>query len=319
MRVLTAILSIFVNPQFYKIALTAATPLIFASLGGVFSEITGVVNIALEGIILMGAFTSVVFTYLTGNVWFGVLMAIVSGILLALLHAWGSIKWAGNQVVLGTAIILLSQGLTGFLMEPIFGQPGQTDFVGKVDEITIPGLIDIPFLGQVIGEISPFVYIAFGCVAFGWWLIYKTKLGLRMRSVGENPEAADTLGVNVYAIRYFGVIMSGVFASLAGAYLSIGEIGQFKELMSGGRGFIGLAAMIIGKWNPVGAMLASLFFGLFGAFSNQLQSLQEITVAANVKSLFDTIPFVLTIIVVAGFVGKSRPPAADGVPYEKSE
>ncbi|ODN30635.1 ABC transporter permease [Fervidobacterium thailandense] len=318
MRVLQAVLSIFVNPQFYKIALTVATPLIFASLGGVFSEITGVVNIALEGIILMGAFTSVVFTYLTGNVWFGVLMAVVAGLLMALLHAWGSIKWAGNQVVLGTALILLSQGITGFLMEPIFGQPGQTDFVGKIDEITIPGLVKVPFIGQVIGEISPFVYIAFGCVAFGWWLIYKTKLGLRMRAVGENPEAADTLGVNVYAIRYFGVLMSGVFASLAGAYLSVGEIGQFKELMSGGRGFIGLAAMIVGKWNPVGAMLASLFFGFFGAFANQLQSLQQIQVPANVKPLFDTIPFILTIIVVAGVVGRSRPPKADGVPYEKS-
>ncbi len=319
MIVLLAILSVFINPEFYKIALTVATPLMFASLGGVFSETTGVVNIALEGIILMGSFTSVVFTYLTGNVWFGVLMAVVSGIILALLHAWGSIKWSGNQIVLGTAITLLAQGLTGFLMEPIFGQPGQTDFVGKIDEITIPGLVEIPFIGQVLGEISPFVYIAFGCVAFGWWLIYKTKLGLRMRAVGENPEAADTLGINVYAIRYFGVIMSGVFASLAGAYLSVGEIGQFKELMSGGRGFIGLAAMIVGNWNPVGAMLASLFFGFFGAFSNQLQSLQEIQVAANVKSLFDTIPFILTIVVVAGVVGRSRGPAADGVPYEKHD
>ncbi|HCI28606.1 MAG TPA: ABC transporter permease [Fervidobacterium sp.] len=317
MRVLEAILSVFINPQFYKIALTVATPLMFASLGGVFSEITGVVNIALEGIILMGSFTSIVFTHITGSVWFGVLMAVVSGMLLALLHAWGSIKWCGNQVVLGTAITLLSQGLTGFLMEPIFGQPGQTDFIGRIDEITIPGLVKVPFIGQVIGEISPFVYIAFGCVAFGWWLIYKTKLGLRMRAVGENPEAADTLGINVYAIRYFGVIMSGVFASLAGAYLSVGEIGQFKELMSGGRGFIGLAAMIVGNWNPVGAMLASLFFGFFGAFSNQLQSLQQIQVAANVKSLFDTIPFILTIVVVAGVVGRSRGPAADGVPYEK--
>jgi len=319
MRVLLAILSVFINPQFYKIALTVATPLMFASLGGVFSETTGVVNIALEGIILMGSFTSVVFTYLTGNVWFGVLMAVVSGIILALLHAWGSIKWSGNQIVLGTAITLLAQGLTGFLMEPIFGQPGQTDFIGKIDEITIPGLVEVPFIGQVLGEISPFVYIAFGCVAFGWWLIYKTKLGLRMRSVGENPEAADTLGINVSAIRYFGVIMSGVFASLAGAYLSVGEIGQFKELMSGGRGFIGLAAMIVGNWNPVGAMLASLFFGFFGAFSNQLQSLQQIQVAANVKSLFDTIPFILTIVVVAGVVGRSRGPAADGVPYEKHD
>ncbi len=317
MRVLSAILLVFLNPQFYKTTLTMATPLIFASLGGVFSETTGVVNIGLEGIMLLGAFSSIVFTYYTGNVWVGVLMAIVVGILIAALHAWGSIKWAGNQVVLGTAIILLAQGLTGFLMEPIFGQPGQTDFIGKVDEIRVPVLADIPFIGKILGEISPFVYIAFGCVAFGWWLIYKTKLGLRMRAVGENPKAADTLGVNVYGIRYFGVIMSGVFASLAGAYLSVGEIGQFKELMSGGRGFIALAAMIVGKWNPVGAMLASLFFGMFSAFANELQSLPQLPVPGYVKPLFQMIPFILTIVVVAGVVGRSKAPAADGVPYEK--
>ncbi|QTA37987.1 ABC transporter permease [Thermosipho ferrireducens] len=317
MRILEAIFLVFINPLFYKITLTASTPLIFAALGGVYSEITGVVNIALEGIMLIGAFTSVVFTWLTGNVWIGVFMAIVSGVALAWLHAWGSIKWAGDQVVLGTAIILIAQGVTGFLMEPIFGKPGQTDFVGKIEEIKIPGVAKVPFIGKIIGELSPMVYIAFASVVFSWWLIYKTKLGLRMRSVGENPEAADTLGVNVYGIRYFGVLMSGVFAGIAGAYLSIGEVGHFRELMTGGRGFIALAAMILGKWNPVGAMLVSILFGASSAFANQLQSSSLIHVPATVKPLFDMIPFILTIIVVAGFVGRSRPPKADGIPYEK--
>lgn len=317
MRVLEAIFLVFINPLFYKITLTAATPLIFASLGGVYSEITGVVNIALEGIMLMSAFTSVTFTYLTGNVWIGVLMAVISGLAFSWIHAWGSIKWAGNQVVLGTALILIAQGVTGFLMEPIFGKPGQTDFVGKVEELKIPGLSNVPFFGKIFGELSPFVYMAFAAVAFSWWLIYKTKLGLRMRAVGENPEAADTLGINVFGIRYFGVLMSGVWAGLAGAYLSIGEVGHFRELMTGGRGFIALAAMILGKYNPVGAMLASILFGASSAFANQMQSSSLIHVSATVKPLFDMIPFILTIIVVAGFVGKSRAPKADGVPYEK--
>ncbi|RKX53452.1 MAG: ABC transporter permease, partial [Thermotoga sp.] len=258
---LKALFNIFINPLFYKITLTAATPLIFASLGGVFSEITGVVNIALEGIMLLSAFVSIVFTFITGNPWIGVLMAMVTGLGMAWLHAWASIKWYGNQIVSGTALILLAQGITGFLMEPIFKKPGQTDFIGKVGELKIDFLKKIPFVGDIFGEISPFVYIAFGLVLFSWILIYKTTLGLRMRSVGENPEAADTLGVNVYRIRYFGVLMSGILASLGGSFLSVGELGQFKELMTGGRGFIALAAMILGNWNPVGAMWACLLFG----------------------------------------------------------
>ncbi len=319
MKVLEAIFSIFINPQFYKIALTASTPLIFASIGGVFSEITGVVNIALEGIMLLGAFISIVFTHFTGNPWLGVLMAIFSGMGIAWLHAWASIKWYGNQIVLGAAIILIAQGVTGFLMVPIFGQPGQTDFVGKISEIKIPLIKDIPFLGEAVGEISPLVLLAFLSVFVAWFILYKTTLGLRMRSVGENPEAADTLGINVYGIRYFGVIMSGVMAALGGAFLSVGETGSFKELMTGGRGFIALAAMILGNWNPIGAMFASILFGASEAFANQLQSSRLIEVPASVKPLFNMVPFIITLIVISGFIGRTRPPAADGIPYEKSE
>ena len=319
MKVLEALLSIFINPQFYKIALTASTPLIFASLGGVFSEITGVTNIALEGIMLLGAFTSIVFTYYTGSAWFGVLMAVLVGIGFSWLHAWASIKWLGNQIVVGTALILIAQGITGFLMKPIFGRPGQTDFVGRINDISIPGLKDVPFLGKAIGEINPLVIIAFASVFIAWFIIYKTTLGLRMRSVGENPEAADTLGINVYKIRYFGVLMSGALASLGGAFLSVGETGNFKELMSGGRGFIALAAMILGNWNPIGAMLASLLFGASEAYANLLQSSKLIEVPASVKPLFNMVPFIVTLVVISGFIGKTRAPAADGIPYEKSE
>jgi len=317
MRVLTAIWEIFTNPAFYKLTLTAATPFIFASLGGVFSEITGVVNIALEGIMLMGAFVSIVFTSVTGNPWIGLLFAILVGLGMAWLHAWASIKWRGNQIVSGTALILLAQGVTGFLMEPIFGRPGQTDIVGKIPELRIPLLMKNEFLAQSIGELSPMIYIAFGCVALAWFIIYKTRLGLRMRAVGENPEAADTLGVNVYMIRYFGVLMSGIMASLGGAFLSVGEVGNFRELMTGGRGFIALAAMILGNWNPVGAMWASLLFGFSEAFANQLQSSSVLHVASSTKPLFNMFPFIVTLIVIAGFIGKTRSPAADGVPYEK--
>ena len=314
---LKALFNIFINPLFYKITLTAATPLIFASLGGVFSEITGVVNIALEGIMLLSAFVSIVFTFITGNPWIGVLMAMVTGLGMAWLHAWASIKWYGNQIVSGTALILLAQGITGFLMEPIFKKPGQTDFIGKVGELKIDFLKKIPFVGDIFGEISPFVYIAFGLVLFSWILIYKTTLGLRMRSVGENPEAADTLGVNVYRIRYFGVLMSGILASLGGSFLSVGELGQFKELMTGGRGFIALAAMILGNWNPVGAMWACLLFGAAEAMNNQRQSSEILHISASTKPLFNMLPFIVTLVVVSGFIGRTRPPAADGIPYIK--
>jgi len=317
MRFLMALYEIFTNPQFYKLTLTAATPFIFASLGGVYSEITGVVNIALEGIMLMGAFFSIVFTFALGNPWIGVVAAIVIGLGMAWLHGWASIKWCGNQIVSGTALILLAQGVTGFLMEPIFGQPGQTDIVGRIPEFRIPGLANIPFIGDAIGTLSPLIYIAFGSVALTWFIIFKTKLGLRMRAVGENPEAADTLGVNVHMVRYFGVLMSGVMAALGGAFLSVGEVGNFRELMTGGRGFIALAAMILGNWNPVGAMWASLLFGFSEAFANQLQSSPLLHVSSNVKPLFNMFPFVVTLVVVAGFIGRTRPPAADGVPYEK--
>ncbi len=314
---LIAIVNIFMNPFFYKSMLNKATPLIFASLGGVYSETTGVVNIALEGIMLAGAFASVVFTYITGNPWIGILMAVYIGAAMGALHALACVTYRGNQIVSGTALILLSQGATGFLLQRIFGQPGSSDLVKTLPTWKIEAFRRIPFVGLIIGDLSPLVYIAFICVICSHFLIFKTKLGLRMRAVGENPESADTLGIDVYNVRYFGVIMSGILASLGGAFLSVGQLGQFTENMSNGRGFIALAAMIFGNWKPFGALGASLLFGMAESFSYQLQTQSILKLPPEIKYLFLMIPFVLTLVVVAGFVGKTRPPASDGIPYEK--
>lgn len=312
-----AIISVFTNPTFYKSTLTQSTPLILAAIGGVFSETTGVTNIALEGIMLMGAFGGVMGSYFTGNPWYGLALGTFFGLSMAALHAWASIKYGADQIISGTALILLAQGITGFSLVELFGQPGSTDLVRSIPLVDLGGFKDVPFVGVIFGNLSPFVYMAFASVAFGWILIYKTKLGLRMRSVGNNPEAADTLGINVYNIRYFGVIMSGFFAALGGAYLSIGELGQFTTNMTNGRGFIALAAMIIGNWNPIGAMLAALLFGSATAFNNQLQSQSILHLSTNTQYIFGMIPYIITLIVVAGFIGKSRAPSADGVPYIK--
>jgi len=312
-----AIFAILVNPLFYKLTLLSATPLIFAALGGTYSEVTGVTNIALEGIMLMGAFTSIVFTLLSGNAWIGVLMAVIIGTGFTWFHAWASIRWSANQIVSATALVIIAQGTTTFLMIPIFGNEGQTDFIGRVPYLDAGWLKGIPFIGEIFGSMSPFTYIAVIAVVASWFLLYRTPLGLQMRAVGENPEAADTLGINVYKIRYFGVLMSGVFASLAGAFLSVGELGRFVENMIHGRGFIALAAMILGNWNPVGAMWAAILFGAAEAMNLQLQSSSIVSVSAGVKPLFNMIPFVVTLIVVGGFIGKTRSPAASGTPYEK--
>ncbi len=301
------------NPLVFQLALRNSTPLIFAAMGGVISESSGVVNIALEGLMLIGAFFAVVATYFTGNPYIGVLAAMGSGALGALLHAIASIRYRANQIVSGAALILLAWGLTGFLLVRIFGNPGASPSVNRLPVWKIPLISEIPYLGPILGVHPPLVYASFALVFALHYLLFKTRWGLRVRAVGENPEAADTLGINVFRIRYVCVILSGVFAGAGGAFLSIAQLGMFHELMSNGRGFIALAAMIFGKWRPVGAMLACLLFGFADAFQQNLQS-----IAMVIPSQFYLmLPFILTMAVLAGFVGKSTPPAADGIPYEK--
>lgn len=279
-------------------SIRSATPLIFAALGGNFSERSGVINIALDGIMTVGAFSAVFFSYKTGSPWAGLLGAMVVGGMFGLLLAFLSIYFKANQVIVGTAINILAASLTTFLLVEIWGRPGQTDNVEYF---------------QAWGPFSMFTYLAFAMVIVSYFVMYKTPFGLRIRSVGEHPRAADTLGINVYTTRYICVTISGILAGIGGASLSIGSLSLFKEGMIAGKGFIALAALIFGKWNPIGAALACLFFG----FADAIQ-----TVATNLpvpKEFLFALPYIMTMLAVSGFVGKSVGPASSGIPYQKGE
>ena len=276
----------------------SATPLIFTALGGNFSERSGVVNIGLEGIMTVGAFGAVFFSYKTGSPWMGLLGAMVVGGLFGLLLAFLSINFKANQVIVGTAINILAASLTTFLLVEVWGRPGQTNSVSAFSNW---------------GPFNIFTYLAFILVAVSYYVMFKTPFGLRLRAVGEHPKAADTLGVNVQLTRYICVILSGVLGGLGGASLSIGSLNLFKEGMVAGRGFIALAALIFGKWNPLGAAGACLFFGFAVALE---------TVSSNLpipREFIFAMPYILTMFAVSGFIGKSVAPAASGVPYEKGE
>ena len=278
----------------------SATPLIFPALGGTFSERSGVVNIGLDGMMTVGAFTAVLISFKTGSPWLGFIGSMVAGGLFGLLLAFLSIYFKANQVVVGTAINILAVSLTTFLLVEIWGKPGQTD---NVKYFT-------PW-----GPFNMFTYLAFALVVLSYFILYKTAFGLRIRSVGEHPRAADTLGVNVYLVRYICVVLSGVFAGIGGASLSIGSISLFKEGMVAGRGFIALAAMIFGKWHPIGAALACLFFGLADAIQTISMSF-----GLNVpKEFLFALPYLMTMLAVSGIIGKSAAPASSGVPYDKGE
>jgi len=279
----------------------SSTPLILAALGGMFSERSGVINIALEGMMLAGAFTAAAVTYAVGNPYVGLLAGMGAGALIAGIHAVACIQYRADQVVTGTAINILMIGIPGFLSGAFFLSSGSTPQIPK-DQL-VP---DTP------------IWIAFALVPLAWYLLYKTPFGLRLRSVGENPEAADAAGVRVAKMRYAGVLLSGVLAGLGGAYLSIGQSSLFTRNMTSGRGFIALAALIFGKWRPVQTMLACLLFGFTEAVTNQMQGVVKLPSGEDVPIQFiHMIPYVLTIVVLAGFIGSSRPPKALGIPYEK--
>lgn len=296
--------------------LRMATPLILAGLGGVFSERSGVVNIALEGIMLIAAFMGMLVSYFTNAPWLGVLAAVVSGMAVAWLHAVVCIKYKSNQVVSGTAINLFSVGFTGFMLRKVFEHAGQSPPVAKVADWTIPLIEKIPVVGAMIGKHTPFVYLSLIAVVISNFVLFKTKLGLRMRAVGEHPKAAETVGVDVFAMRYLCVLLSGALAGLAGASLSLGFLSQFRENMTGGRGFIALAAMIFGKWTPYGTLRACLLFG----FADALQILsQTLGLTFIPRDFLLMAPYILTMAALAGVIGRSVPPAASGIPYERQK
>jgi general nucleoside transport system permease protein len=282
-------------------AIRLATPLLLAALGGMFSERSGVINIALEGLMLAGAFTAASITWYAGSPWVGLLAAIVAGAAIAGIHAVACIRYRADQVVSGTAINILLTGVPALLSGAFFLSTGST-----------------PQLPQ--GQLIPYapIFIAIALVPLTYYVLYYTPFGLRLRAVGENPEAADAAGVNVKLMRYTAVLLSGALAGIGGAYLSIGQSSLFTRNMSAGRGFIALAALIFGKWRPVQTMLACLLFGFTEAVAIQLQGVpiggEEIP-----NQFIQIIPYVLTIVVLAGFIGTSRAPRALGIPYQKEK
>ena len=290
-----------------------AVPITFAALSGVLCERSGVVNIAIEGMLLSGAFVAAVVASITGNNWIGLGAAILSGGLLGAVLAVLAIRYRVNQIIAGTVINIFAAGITAFLATRVLSQDKSLNTPPRFDPIVIPVLSDIPLIGPIFFSGSFFVYAVFVLVGLIHFALFYTRYGLRVRSVGEHPRAADTVGINVNFTRYRNVILGGMVAGLGGAYFTIGSTGSFERDMTGGRGFIGLAAMIFGGWTPIGAFLASLVFG----FADALQSRLSILGSAVPSEFLLMVPYIVTIVVVAGLVGRVRMPAADGTPYTK--
>ena len=291
-----------------------SVPIVFGALSGVLCERAGVVNIAIEGMLLGGAFVSAVVASWTGNPWIGIGAAILMGGLLALMLAVLTIRYRVDQIIAGFVINILVTGLTGFLSVRVL-QPYQDELntPERLGQVPIPLLSDIPILGPILFRHNFFVYAMFILIIVMHYGLFYTRWGLRVRAVGEHPKAADTVGINVFWVRYSTVILGGMVAGLGGAYFTIGSTGGFEREMTGGRGFIGLAAMIFGGWTPIGSFLAGLVFG----FADAIQSRLSILNIGIPSEFLLMVPYIVTIIVVAGVVGRARAPAADGKPYVK--
>ena len=288
-----------------------ATPLAFAALGGMFSERSGVVNIGLEGMMLMGAFFGIMGADKLDSWWLGLLVGILAGGAAAFVHAVWAIHLQADQIVSGTAINFLAVGLTGYLFIDIYGTEGTPTDIPSIPNVHL-GFLGDGFVGDIFGRLNLMIWIAIILVPLTWAIMFKTPIGLRIRACGEHPRAADTVGISVYGVRYGAVTLSGMLAAAGGAYLSIGFVNSFNENMTAGRGFIALAALIFGNWRPFGAAAACLLFGFSSALA---QRLPEYSQSASV--LFQALPYVLTLIAVAGVIGRSIPPAAVGRPYKK--
>jgi simple sugar transport system permease protein len=292
-------------------AIRYATPLVLAALGGLFSERSGVVNIGLEGLMLISAFTGVVGAYFSGNVLVGLIFALAGGLVFSLIHAVMCVTFEADQIISGVAINLLALGGTGFLMVLIFGSGGTSPRIGGFSEVPIPLLSQIPIIGPAFFNQSPLVYLMFLLIPLTFFVVYRTPFGLRLRATGEAPEAVDTAGVSVTRMRYYGVALSGLLAALGGAYFSMDQLSAFSERMTAGAGFIALAALISGRWNPVGAAVAALVFGFAQAVTFRIAQ------DAIPLELLQSFPYVLTIVALAAFGGRAVAPAAVGKPYRK--
>jgi general nucleoside transport system permease protein len=307
----------FVWSALIAATLRAATPLTFAALGGIFSERSGVVNIGLEGMLLMGAFFGFLGADKLGAWWWGIVTGIIAGAALALVHAFISIHLRADQIVSGTAVNFLALGITGYFFIEVYtdqGTPGDVSTIPSVS-LTWLGIPDDSFVNKAFGEMNLLIWVALVLVLVSHFVLFHTPIGLRLRSVGEHPKAADTVGISVYVTRYAAVVLSGALAGIGGVYLSNGITHSFSENMSAGRGFIALAAVIFGRWRPFGAFAACLLFGFTEALALRLPGAYGEDAAWT--TLFRALPYVVTLVVVAGVVGRSIPPAAVGRPYVK--
>ncbi|HZW05253.1 MAG TPA: ABC transporter permease [Anaerolineaceae bacterium] len=297
----------------FNTTLSKAVPITLGALSGILCERAGIINIAIEGMMLTAAMTSTLIASLTDNLWFGLLIGVLTGGLMAMLLAVLSIRYKTNQIIAGTVINILATGLTSYISAKFLQVYQELNTPGTFPAWPIPGLSSIPVLGPILFNNNLFVYGMFiFLIALHIGLFY-TRWGLRMRAVGEHPKAADTLGINVFRTRYFSVLLGGMMAGFAGAYFTLGSVGRFDEVMTAGRGFIGLAAMIFGNWMPFGSFGAGLLFGFADSLASRLAILQ-----IRIPSQFLLMaPYIATMIILAGVIGRSRPPASEGEVYEK--
>ncbi len=289
-----------------------ATPLTLGALGGLFSERAGVINIALEGMMLIGAFFGAWGADVTGSWLAGIVIAVVAGSLFAAIHAIFTVSFRADQIVSGTALNLLALGITGYLYVDIYGTQGTPDNLPSVPDVHLP-IKSIPLIGDVFGQLNLMIWLTLALVLVTWVVVFRTTTGLRLRSVGENPLAAETAGLSVVRTRYLAVMTSGGLAAMGGAFLSIGFVHSFSQNMTAGRGFIALAALIFGRWRPGGALAATLLFGFGSALAQRLP-----VFSPSGAVLFQALPYVLTLIAVTGVIGRSIPPAALGRPLPRS-
>ncbi|MBU3028579.1 ABC transporter permease [Paracoccus marinaquae] len=312
--------------QILDSAVRLMTPLLLACLAGLYSERSGVFDIGLEGKMLMAAFTSAAVAFVTGSPWLGLLAGIAGSMALSLIHGLASITFMGNQLISGVAINFLASGMTVLLGQKIFGLGGRTPSLtggGRFGEITLPfadSLRNVPFIGPIYADLisghTILVYVAFLCVPLTWWVLFRTRFGLRLRAVGENPASVDTAGVSVTRLRFAAIAICGILCGLAGAYLATGLSAGFVKEMTAGRGFIALAALIFAKWRPWNALFATFLFGLLEAIANRYPNLEIGPI--TIPSMFmNALPYILTVIILAGFVGRAIPPRAGGEPYVK--
>jgi general nucleoside transport system permease protein len=313
--------------QILDSTLRLATPLLLACLAGLFSERSGIFDIGLEGKMLAAAMASGAVAFLTGSVWAGLLAGIGASMIFALIHGIASITFRGNQLISGVALNFLASGLTVLIAQAMFGQGGRTpplEGAARFNPITLPfadTLQGVPILGplyfEVISGHSLLVYVALAMVPLSWWVLNRTRFGLRLRAVGENPAAVDTAGISVVGLRFAAVAITGLLCGLAGAYMATALQAGFGREMTAGRGYIALAALIFAKWRPVAALWACLLFGFFQALALRPDVVEAVVQVKVPVPLLDALPYILTVIVLAGFIGKAIPPRAGGEPYVK--